>query len=600
MTSPANLLEMLEQSVQVYGNRTALNDPNEHGGYDSWTYHDLWEDIRKTAGKLRELGINSDDKVGLIAESRAFWPICDFAIMSNGACTVPVYPSLPHNQIEHIISHAQMQGIFVQNMKQLKKLVDCPLDAFPDLKFVVLLENPEHGQLLDEAHKRWVVEHFRVWRQQGAVIDEVTWKKTWQPLTRDTLATIVYTSGTTGLPKGAMLSHGNLLANVEGIRGNVFLDATDRSLSYLPLSHIFERTAGQLVSMQAGGSITYSRGIDAIVEDFKKMPPVVLTTVPRLLEKVLERVSHQVEAGPTWKKKLFHKAIEYGVKARIEKKPVNRLLLSMYDKLVFKKIHEATGGQLRLIVSGGAPLPFHVGRFFTAAGFTVLEGYGMTETAPVVAVNPPDDVRLGTVGRVLKNLDVRIAEDGEVLVKGPSVMMGYYRDEASTRETIEEDGWLHTGDIGELSDDRYLKITDRKKNLLVLSTGKKVTPAPIETVILSNKYIDQVLLIGQGRKYVSAIVVPSDAAMQLWLSETGLAGLTLAEYREQNAVQAFLLRQIEETVKDFARFEQPKKIIIAREPFSIENEQLTPSLKVRARDVTRVYKCEIDELYGDE
>ncbi|MDQ0189984.1 long-chain fatty acid--CoA ligase [Alicyclobacillus cycloheptanicus] len=604
-----SLPQMLARSVDSYETKSALLNPNTVGGYDAWTYAELWRDVRNVACHLADRGVEHGDRVGILAETSAWWAIADFAIMSLGAVVVPIYPSLTPVQVEYNAHQSGMKGLFVQNQKQLKKLVELPADALPELRFLVLFESTldDKGEwLLAEAERRWQVDLFDDWRQTDAGLDDAAFRERLQSIHRDDLATIVYTSGTTGLPKGTMLTHGNLLANVEGIREIVRVEPTDRSLSYLPLSHIFERTAGQFVALEAGSTIAYSRGFDFIAEDFRRMPPTVFTTVPRLLEKVQEQVMRNVEQGGAFKRWLFRRALACGTAARVEGRPVSAAKLQFYDRVVFEKIRQATGGQLRMIISGGAPLPPYVGRFFAAVGFTVVEGYGMTETSPVVSVNPPEAPRLGTAGKVLSNVEARIAEDGELLVRGPSVMVGYYDDAAATAEAFTPDGWLHTGDIAELTPDGYLRITDRKKNLIVLSTGKKVVPAAIEVEILKDPYIDQVMLIGQGRKYVSAIVVPNEAMLKTL--RTTAAGQTSAAAASESAsassaesgsLEAFLLKRIQEATAGFARFEQPKKVLIAKEPFTVENGQLTPSLKVRVKDVLKVYEQEIEALYAE-
>ena len=596
-----NLVEMLEQSVQRFADRPALYDPKADGGYRTWTYAQLWKDVHKIAAHLQQVGVKAGDKVGLIAETRAFWPMADFAIMSLGACTVPVYPSLPANQVAHIVHHAEMRGIFVQNGSQLKKLLDIPREDIPNLDFVVLLEASVDDALKTAARDRFEVYELVGWLEQAAPLSEQEWKQTWQRVSREDLATIVYTSGTTGLPKGVMLSHGNLLANVEGIRRVIKPQPGDRTLSYLPLSHIFERTAGQFIPLDGGASIVYSRGFSKIQADFLAMPPTLFTTVPRLLEKVYEQVGKTVAAGPAWKRNLFKNALASGMKIRVEKQGKRGLGFALYDRLVFKTIRDALGGRVRMVIVGGAPMPKYAGEFFTAAGLTVVEGYGMTETSPVVAVNSADAPVLGTVGKVLFNVEAAIAkEDGELLVRGESITRGYYRNDEATKEAFTEDGWFKTGDVAEFTPDGYLRITDRKKNLIVLSTGKKVTPAPIEAEILKNPYIDQVLLLGQGYKFVSALVVPNEDLIGQWLRSRGKGGLSFEQWADEPSLKAFLLEQMTATVQGFAKFEQPKKLIVAREPFTVENNMLTPTLKVRARNVLEAYEKEVEQLYTQD
>lgn len=598
MAEAQNLLEMLEQSVEQFGQRPALWDPDGQGGYAERTYRQLWNDIQKVAQHLALAGVVAGDRVGLLATNRAWWPICDFAVMSLSACTVPVYPSLPSNQIEFIAQHAGMKGFIVQNQNQLNKILEIPNAALPDLQFIVILDGTVEASSAHEAGKRYTVYEYDEWLGAVPKLDEVAWKSHWTFLIHSDLATIVYTSGTTGQPKGVALTHGNLLANIIGIDPVVKLIPTDRSLSYLPLSHIFERMCGQFYPLHVGSSIAYSRGFAQIVEDFQRMPPTILTTVPRLLEKIQETVFQQVETGAKWRRRVFQKAVALGTRARVEKQPVAKWKLGMYDRLVFLKIRQALGGQLRAVVVGGAPMPNYVGEFFTAAGLAVAEGYGMTETAPVVSANPPEAPHLGTAGRLLPNISLRIADDGELLVKGPSVMNGYFRNEEATREAFTEDGWFRTGDIGVLTDDGYLQITDRKKNLLVLSTGKKVTPAPIEGEILKNLFIDQVLLIGQSRKYVSAIVVPNETAIVDTWAKLGKSIPPRANWKDDNELTSFLFQQVADSTRALAKFEQPKKLLIVDEAFTVDNELLTPTLKIRGKNVLAAYAQQIEQMYA--
>lgn len=602
-----NLTSMLCDSVQAHPSATALLNPTATGGYDAWTYAELWRDIRRVALRLEQMGVKPGDNVGLLAESRAWWPITDFAVMGLQAVVVPIYPSLTATQVAYIVNQSQMSGIFLQDAQQLEKLVELAPAALPRLKFVVLYEDraetAQTSAVIEEANKRWQVESFEAWRTAREMFSEEEWERRFAPLSEDHLATIVYTSGTTGNPKGTMLTHGNLLSNLDGIREVVNVSPSDRSMSYLPLSHIFERTAGQFFPLSAGAAIAYSRGMKYIAEDFKRMPPTLFTTIPRLLEKVQEQVMLRAEQtrGGKW---LLQRALACGTAARVEGKPTAKWRLAVYDRLVFKKIREATGGRVRMVVSGGAPLPAYVGRFFAAAGIPVIEGYGMTETSPVIAVNPPQAPRFGTAGKVLSNVEVQIAEDGELLVRGPSISRGYYDDPVATAEAFSEDGWLHTGDIGNISEDGYLSITDRKKSLIILSTGKKVVPAAVETEILKDPLIDQVLLVGQNQKYVSAIVVPNEEMAQEWREaaagiESGGSEGTNPNVVSTGPLADFFLKRVGAATVNLARFEQPKKVLIVREPFSVENGLLTPTLKVRARDVSNRYAAQIALLYAE-
>ncbi len=590
---------MLECSVQSFHARPAVWDPLPNGAYTPITYSQLWERIRRVAGQLAAAGVTAKDHVGLLAPSRSWWPIVDFGILSLGAVTVPIYPSLPSNQMAFIIAHSDMCGLVVWDMKQLEKILAIPASAIPRLRFLVLLDDARDAALLDQAAERFEIHFYSEWIEQDAPLPEAAWRTGWQKLTREDMATIVFTSGTTGDPKGVILTHGNILANIEGIRKVIRIDETDQSLSYLPLSHVLERTAGQFVPLSVGASIAYARDFQQILADFQRMPPTVFVTVPRLLEKVLEGAEAKAREMGHAGERMFRWAVDLGARVRVEKTKSAGALLSIADKLVFQKIHQLFGGRLKRIIVGGAPLPKHVGQFFSAAGIPVVEGYGMTETSPVIAVNRPESPVLGTVGPVLGNVEARIAEDGEIQVKGPSITPGYYKNEAATRELFTSDGWLCTGDIGCFTETGELRITDRKKNVIVLSTGKNVTPAPIEGDILKRSVIDQVVLVGHGRKFVSAVVVPNEAVVAEWYRKRGRQVPPRASWARDAELAAFLLAEVQVAVKDYAAFEQPKKIVVAAEPFTVDNGLLTPTLKARAKAVAAAYAEQIDALYGE-
>ncbi|MCL6548539.1 MAG: long-chain fatty acid--CoA ligase [Alicyclobacillus sp.] len=578
-----NLVAMLAASVHRYGDHPALWQPDNSGGYRCLTYAELWRDVERIGARLREAGVGRGDRVGLMAHNGAWWPTADFAIMGAGAVTVPVYPNASPGQARWILRHAGARGVIVQDGRMLETLLSAGAQELPDLEFAVVVHPGLHGKDVPPDTAPWRVYDWEQWQgTEPAPASLAAWVAEWERLERSDVATIVYTSGTTGQPKGAMLTHGNILSNIEAILQVIPLGTADRTLSYLPLSHIFERTAGQFVVLAAGGTIAYARGVQHIQEDFVAMPPDVLTTVPRLLEKIYEKVMLQVSESPAWRRRLFEQAVAYGRSVRVEGERKSGWRLALYDRLVFRKLKQATGGRLRMVVVGGAPLPPHVGRFFAAAGFTVVEGYGMTETSPVISVNRPERPRIGTAGPLLPGVEARIAADGELWVRGPNVMLGYYRDEEATRQVMTEDGWLKTGDIAEWAEGDSLRITDRKKHVIVLSTGKKVIPAPVEAEMLRSPLIDQVLLVGQGRKFVSAVVVPSESALA---QPEGLA--------------ARLLGEVERCTAEFADFERPKRIIVAREPFTVENGMLTPTLKVRAKAVVEAYAKDIARVYGE-
>ncbi|WAH40878.1 long-chain fatty acid--CoA ligase [Alicyclobacillus fastidiosus] len=582
----SSLPQTFFETAFCYPGRLAVSDPTS-GDAESLTFEQMSARIFGVAHNLVGQRVQTGDRVGLVSAGRSWWPICDFAILTIGARTVPVYPSLPPGQLGFIVRHSGMSGIFVEDAKQFAKLVAAHQEEPLPIRFVVIL-NEQECRAIDALEAPWPVFSYRSWSRQTA--DEAAVRNRLRDVQLDDVATIVYTSGTTGLPKGVLLTNRNILSNYYAVKERLDIGPNDVHLSYLPLSHIFERTCGEYIPLLSGSAVYYATSIDTIVADFARVQPTMFTTVPRLLEKVQERVEGQMRQTGGIKQRIFESAMAAGAKMHVEGQRVSSLQTKLYDKLVYQKIKQGMGGRLRFIVSGGAPLSPHVCRFFMALGMQVYEGYGMTETSPVIAFNSPDAPRLGTVGRRLSNVDVTVAEDGELLVRGPSVSPGYYDNEEANLQAYTEDGWLRTGDLAEVSADGYIKITDRKKHLIVLSTGKKVTPAPIEAEILQSPYIDQVCLVGQARKFVAAVVVPNEQAIARWQR-------THPELAKDPAqIVAFLEAEVERATAQFARFEQPKRIVLA-EPFTIENDLLTPSLKVKPKQVGERYRVEIDELY---
>jgi len=588
---PQNLLEMLHFTVKRHPNKKAVLW-KEDGRYRSVSYFELWDLIRQFAFALRQMGVQRNTKVAIISENGPHWLISDFAVLSLGAVTVPIYPSLTGKQIRTILQNADAEVAIVQNPETAERVKNWP----ERIKKVILIEQAVFDHPL--------VISFRKAMDQGKaspIIDR--WG--WQTLGRNDLATIVYTSGTTGEPKGVMLSHGNILANVENVQHFVPISHRDTSLSFLPLSHIFERTAGQFVPMSAGGTIAYAESPDTVAQNLLEIRPTLITGVPRLFEKMYAQVMESIEQSSPLKKRLFRWAIKVGedrlrhinqgsgwpVPLELEKKYLRA------KQLVFSKIHEKTGGNLRLMISGGAPLHPEVSRFFSTIGLPVLEGYGMTECSPVIACNPVHYIKPGTVGRPLPGTEVKLTDDGELLVKGPSVMMGYYKQPEETVRTV-VNGWLHTGDIAQIDGDGYLRIVDRKKNLIVLSTGKNVAPQPVESALASSRFIQQAVLVGNNRPYVCALIVPDFEALTRHAQKNGWTFKTQEELARLS--RQLLQGEIDRLTAEFAPFERPKKFSVLMEPFTLEKGELTPTLKVRTGVAEKKYGEVIDALYSDE
>ncbi|MCL6636500.1 MAG: long-chain fatty acid--CoA ligase [Alicyclobacillus sp.] len=591
---PRNLLELLASAVDRWRERPALWQPEPDGAVHIWTYHHLWQAVYHAGSHLLAQGVGRGDAVALLAPNGAWWPVADFAIQSTGAMTVPLYPGLPDLSLQRQLAHCQARAALVAGETGLRQL--CAVwPALPDLRFVVCI-GPVPPAVLAHARACGPVYEWAAWLRKPA-LPQTVWETQWQGLCGHDTATVVYTSGTTSDPKGVILTHANLLANIAGIQALVSVRPTDRTLSYLPLSHIFERTAGQFVPLSAGAAIAYTRGLEHLMEDLRRLPPTLLTTVPRLLEKLADHVRRQGAAGPSWRQSWLQRALADGVAARVDGQALPRWRLWLADALVLRRIRQALGGRVRAVIVGGAPLPLQVGRLLAGAGVNILEGYGLTETAPVIAVNPPDAPRLGTVGKVLPNLQVKLAADGEICVRGPSVTPGYLYDAEATRQLLDADGWLHTGDVGAWSEEGYLMVRGRKKHVIVLSTGKKVLPAPVESAVLTSPYIDQVCLAGDGRKFVSAVVVPDEAAVAAWLQARGRS-LARTEWARDDELRALLLSEVKRTTAGLLPHEQPKQVVVADAPFTLANGLLTPTLKVRGEAVLATYQAALDALYA--
>lgn len=598
---PNNLVDMVFRTVQRYADKTALAWKSE-AHYRRLTYGEFWQAIRRTASGLAALGVGKDDKVAILSENHPKWPVADLAIMSLGAVSVPIHATLPADQVLYILNNADCETAIVQNGAQLEKVVH----GADRLRRIVVIEPPN-----DMAENERVF-GFSKLEEIGARPLE-NWEATWRDIGRDDLATIIHTSGTTGNPKGAMLTHGNILANIEGVQFWM-LEARpdDVLLSHLPLSHVFERMAGQFVPLSVGATIAYAESIDALPRNLLEWRPTVLVSVPLLFEKVYARVMEKIESGTPLRRKIFDWAVRVGMERydfylnhsvdefirRGELPGPLRRRWKLADKLVYSKVKRELGGRLRGLISGGGGLNPEIARFFWAVDLPVLEGYGLTETSPVVATNPMVRAKVGTVGKPLPNLEVRLAPDGEILVRGPSVMKGYYKDEAATKEQF-EDGWFKTGDLGEIDDDGYLKILDRKKRILVLKTGKNVAPQPVENAMNQSLYIKNSVLVGHGQKYVIALIVPDFEQLVPWARQRGIAEEPKALIMDDR-VQSLLRQEVARFTQRFARFEQPKKVLILSADWTTETGELTPSLKVRVPEIEKRYRDLIQRCYAEE
>lgn len=568
------------------------------GEYQSINYKDTYTRATQLAAGLLKLGAKKSDKILLLSENRLEWALADYAILSIGCVTVPIYPTLLPSHIEYIINHSDGQIIIVSDSHQLQKVMEIR-NKIPKLRKIILMtgEIPEEVNSLKEI----IEEGKKALSDDPKLVDGELEK-----ITSDDIASVIYTSGTTGTPKGVMLSHGNILSNIEGSLQSISVSEADTFLSFLPLSHIFERMAGHFLATYSGATIAYAENIETVAENLKEVHPTVMTSVPRFFEKVYAKILDSLEEGSPVKKKIFLWAIEVGKKANLYKQkglPLKGTLKTRYgiaDKLVYSKLKERVGGKIRFFVSGGAPLAREINEFFNAAGLRLLEGYGLTESSPVISVNEEQNFKFGTPGLPIINVEVAIAEDGEILTRGPHVMKGYFKNEEETREVIDEEGWLHTGDIGYLDKDGFLYITDRKKNIIVTSGGKNIAPQPIENLIITSKYIDQAMVLGDKRKYCTAFIVPNMENLKDFAEKNSIEFTDENDLIKKAEIINLIRKEIDEATIDLASYETIKKFRILKDPFTIESGDLTPTLKIKRNIVEQKFQMIIDEMYAED
>src|SRR5699024_5465234 len=583
---------MLHRSVEQFPDKDVFMW-KENGVYQHMTYRDFWEKIFHAASGFSELGIGEDDKVAIISDSNPMWGITDFALASIGAVSVPVYPTLPADQAAFTLKNGDVQIAVVENKEQYEKV----LEGDADLERIITMY-PDDQQHLEGSDMS-----FADLEDIGQKNPINNWEDNWRHIDRDQLVTIIHTSGTTGRPKGVMLTHGNFLSNVEAVQFWVVeLMPEDTSLSYLPLSHVFERTAGHFVPLSVGVTIAYAESIDTIPDNLLEVKPTILTSVPRLFEKVYAMVWDEINAGSGIKKKVFNWALSIGEERydEYQKTRMDQLIKQiampssfmrkwkLADRLVFSQVKEKLGGRLRGMVSGGGTLSSELARFFWALDLPILEGYGLTETAPIVSTNPIVRAKAGTVGKILPNVDVKIADDGEVLVKGPNIMKGYYKNPEKTAEEF-VDGWYKTGDIGALDEDGYLKIIDRKKRIIVLSTGKNVAPQPIENAMDESDFIGNSIVFGEKQKYIICLVNPDFENLQIWADRKNIKSSSTEDLCKNEQVINLIEKEVHERTKDFAKFEQPKKVVIIGKEWTVDDGELTPKLSLRLNVIEERY-----------
>lgn len=557
--------------------------------------------VRDIALGLGALGLARGNRLAIISESRPEWLHVDLAAQSLGIVDVPIYPTLSISQTEYILRDSSAQVAVLSSADQLTKLREAA-PRLPLLRTVVMLDA---GWERDASDPFAILSLTDVAEQGSARIRE-GWgvvkeyndaAKLVQP---GDLATIIYTSGTTGEPKGVMLTHNNLVTNLVGAAELLLVGSDDTALSFLPLSHSFERLASYLY-LAVGVTIVFAESMETIARDLQIVKPTVITAVPRVYEKLYARIIEKGLAGSGVKKAIFQWAVRLARRrgrALPETGKPNHVFrgvsATLADRLVLHKVREAVGGRVRFMVSGSAPLPAHIGEFFYGCGLTIMEGYGLTETSPVLTVTPHTAVRFGAVGKVIPGVDLRIADDGEILARGPNIMQGYYNKPAETAEVL-KDGWFHTGDIGSIDADGYLHITDRKKDLIVTAGGKKIAPQPIEARLKAHPVVGEAIVIGEGRKFVSALFVPNGPALATALSAA--PDTDPATLLERTDARALFQAALDDVNRELGQFEKLKKFAFLPKPLTQADNELTPTLKVRRKVIESKYKDVIEKMY---
>lgn len=545
--------------------------------------------VRRLAKALELAGIRPGDRVAQMAENGPHWPTIDFAALALGAVHVPIYPTLLPEGAAYVARDSGARILFVQGAERLQGMLSVR-DQMPSVERIVAIDG---GSDLPG------VTGFEEMLATGAgVTDEefAAWIRRARP---EDLATLIYTSGTTGDPKGVMLSHGNITSNVIASCAALAIQPGWTALSFLPLAHSFERTVAYIY-FHLGVSIAYAESVQTVAQNLGEVRPHVFVSVPRVYEKVMARAYENARAAGGLKHAIFHWAVKVGrqhVADRLAEKPPT-LKLRIADKLVFSKIRARLGGRFEMAASGGAPLGRDVAEFFWGAGVRIFEGYGLTETSPVLNVNRPKRVKLGTVGPAIDGVEIRIAEDGEILARGPNIMQGYFGKPEATAEAIDRDGWFHTGDIGHVDEDGFLVITDRKKELIVNAYGKNIAPAPIENALKASRWISQAVVVGDRRQFLSALLVPDFEALRPWATGQGISGDNAALIADAR-VRDLIAAEVAKVNEKLARYEQLRSWELLPAELTLEGGELTPTLKVKRRVIHVKYKDVLDRLYAE-
>ena len=588
--------QMFNRTVSKYADKDLFYHKVD-GNWIGVNGRTIKETVEKLIKGLRFSEKLASENVGIISTNSPYWAMCDYGIICSGCTTVTIYPTLIASQVEYILNDSNTKLLFAENLEQLDKI----LSIWPnskELKKVVIMDNSYVGD--DDR-----IINFEAFLSSGEKNQMDSGSNLMVDSNPEDLLTLIYTSGTTGNPKGVMLTHNNLISNIAGIYRDLQFDDNDRFLSFLPLSHVFERMGGHFTTFSMGCSVYYAESIDTVADNLGEVSPTVVLSVPRLYEKMYSKIVEGLKTAPSARRKLFYWAIRVGkevLSCKTEGRSIPlglKLKHFIASKLVYSKVQSRVGGSLRFFISGGAPLSQEIAEFFASVNISILEGYGLTETSPVLTSNTLEYLKYGTVGKPLFNVEVKIGEGGEILAKGPNIMKGYYKDDQATKEVIDSNGWFHTGDIGEFDSEGYLKITDRIKSIIVTSGGKNIAPAPLENALATSSYIEQVLVLGDKRNFISALVVLAIDPVSNYLKAEGKSVSSPQAIIDHPLVVNLINNEVARLMENFSNYERIKKVVLLAEPFSIEKGELTPKLSIVRKVVLKNYDDEIDNLYKE-
>jgi len=594
-----NVNVMFQESVSRWGGRVALRQ-READGWKELNWNRWNEMVKEISMGLMALGLEKGDRVALIGKNCIEWVSSDQAILSAQGVVVPIYVTNPAKDVAYVLENSESKFIIMENSTQLAKVIETR-GGLPDLKRAIVwdaadVESDDFVMSLDE---------LRELGKEKSAADPDLFEKSLKSPKKEDLATIIYTSGTTGPPKGAMLSHGNILSVCQSVDSVVPASDKDETLCFLPLCHVFERMGGEFPSISKGVTVNYAESLDTLARDIADSKPTILLAVPRVCEKIYGAIRQKVETSPAPIKALFRWSLGIGRKMTPYKLSHTDppLLLGLQNaiakKLVFSKLRQAVGGELRFMVAAGAPLSVEVAQFFHASDIFVVEGYGATETSGPVSFNTLNDCKIGTVGKVIPGDEIKFDDDGEILVKGGNVFMGYWKKEEATRDSFTDDGWFRTGDIGEFDDEGYLKITDRKKDLIITAGGKNIAPQNIENQMVNDPLFAQFVAYGDRRKYLTALLTLDEDELLRWAKENGIAEKSYEELIKDETVQGEVRKRIDAVNAELARYETIKNFKILDHVFTEESGELTPTQKVKRKVVTQKYKDLLDSMYEE-